>query len=437
MMTALPRLSLAALTLAGLALAGCSEQNQGQQAAPPPPTVTVAKPTTRTITDYDEYVGRFAAIDLVNVYARVSGYLEKVAFTDGQLVKQGDLLFTIDKRPFQVALDQAKANLQRSQAQLDFAQSDLQRAQTLIDDKTSNAISKQAYDQRQQSERTARADVAAATAAMQAAQLDVDFTDLSSPVTGRIGDRKVSVGNLVTGGSGGTNTNTLLATIVSMDPIYFEFTYDEASYLRYQRMSKQLGDAGQSIPVKLALIDEKDFTHQGTLDFVDNQISEETGTIRGRATFANPDVTFTPGMFGRIEVPSSAPHETLLVPDVAIGTEQTRKFVYVMQPGDEPQAPQMKYVTLGRAYEGHRVINSGLGKDDLVVVNGLMRIRPGAKVVGKMEAAPAAAAASPATPAASPATPAAATPSAAPAATPAAGAGTGGDAKSPTAPPAN
>ncbi|WP_091436321.1 efflux RND transporter periplasmic adaptor subunit [Ancylobacter rudongensis] len=389
MMTALPRLSLAALSLATLALAGCSEPNQGQQAAPPPPTVTVAHPTTRTITDYDEYVGRFAAVDLVNVYARVSGYLEKVSFTDGQVVKQGDLLFTIDKRPFQVAHDQAQANLERAQAQLDFAQSDLQRAQTLIDDKTSNAISKQAYDQRLQSERTARADVAAAQAAMQAAQLDLDFTDLKAPVTGRIGDRKVSVGNLVTGGSGGTNTNTLLATIVSLDPIYFEFTYDEASYLRYQRMSKDMGDKGLSIPVKLGLIDEKGFTHEGKLDFVDNRISEDTGTIRGRATFANPDATFTPGMFGRIEVPSSAPHEALLVPDVAIGTEQTRKFVYVLQPGDQPQAPQMKYVTLGRAYDGQRVVTSGIGKDDLVVVNGLMRIRPGAKVVGKLEAAPA------------------------------------------------
>ncbi|QFR32749.1 efflux RND transporter periplasmic adaptor subunit [Ancylobacter sp. TS-1] len=394
MTNALPRLSLVALALAA-ALAGCSDQNQAQQGAPPPPSVTVAKPTTRTITDYDEYVGRFAAVDLVNVYARVSGYLDKVAFKDGEVVKQGELLFSIDQRPFQVALDQAQANLERTQAELDFAQSDLQRAQTLIDDKTSNAISKQAYDQRLQSERTARASVAAAKAAVHAAQLDIEFTDLRSPVTGRIGDRKVSVGNLVTGGAGGANTNTLLATIVSLDPIYFEFTYDEASYLRYQRMVKDMGDKAQSIPVRLQLIDEKGFTHEGMLDFVDNIISQDTGTIRGRATFPNPDATFTPGMFGRIEVPSSAPHQAVLVPDVAIGTEQTRKFVYVMAPGDQPQVPTMKYVTLGRVYDGQRVITSGLGTDDLVVVNGLIRIRPGAKVVGKAEA-PAAPAASPA-----------------------------------------
>ncbi|MCS0504162.1 efflux RND transporter periplasmic adaptor subunit [Ancylobacter mangrovi] len=384
MNTALSRLPALVVVAAALALAACSEQ-QAQQQAPQAPPVTVAKPATRTITDYDEYVGRFAAVDLINVYARVSGYLETINFTDGQIVKKGDLLFSIDKRPFQVALDQAKANLDKAQADLDFANSDLQRAKTLIEDKTSTAISKQTYDQRLQTERSARAAAAAAEAAVHAAELDLEFTELHAPVTGRIGDRKVSVGNLVTGGSGGTNTNTLLATIVSIDPIYFEFTYDEASYLRYQRMAKQMGDKADAIPVKLELIDEKGFPHEGTLDFVDNRISETTGTIRGRAVFKNPEGTFTPGMFGRVEVPSSAPHEVLTVPDVAIGTEQTRKFVYVMQPGDEPQAPQMKYVTLGRVYDGQRVVTSGIEKDDLVVVNGLMRIRPGAKVVGKPE----------------------------------------------------
>lgn len=390
MTTAFPRFPVVACVLAALALAGCSEQNQAQQ-APPAPSVTVAKPVTREITDYDEYVGRFQAIDLVNVYARVSGYLDKIGFTDGQMVKQGDLLFTIDKRPFQNALDQANANLQRSQAALDFAQSDLQRAQTLLEDKNSTAISRQTFDQRLQTERTARADVAAAQAAVHSAQLDLEFTDLRSPVTGRIGDRKVSVGNLVTGGSG---SNTLLATIVSMDPIYFEFTYDEASYLRYQRLAKAMGGNGETIAVQLELIDEKGFPHKGTLDFVDNRISEETGTIRGRASFANPDGVFTPGMFGRIQVPASHPHEAILVPDVAIGTEQTRKFVYVMQPGDQPQVPQIKYVTLGRVHDGQRVV-TGIDKNDLVVVNGLIRIRPGAQVVGKLEqpAAPAAGAA--------------------------------------------
>lgn len=424
MTSALPRYTLVSSMLAALALAGCSEQNQAQNQAPPPPSVTVAHPSTRMITDYDEYVGRFEAVDLINVYARVSGYLDKISFTDGQVVKQGDLLFSIDKRPFQVALDQARANLQRTQADLDFAQSDLQRAQTLIDDKTSTAISKQAYDQRLQSERTARASAAAAEAAVRSAELDLEFTDLRSPVTGRIGDRLVSVGNLVTGGAGGANTNTLLATVVSLDPIYFEFTYDEASYLRYMRMAKEMGDTDDTITVRLQLIDEKGFPHEGTLDFVDNQISHETGTIRGRAVFKNPDGLFTPGMFGRVEVPTSAPKETLLVPDVAIGTEQTRKFVYVMQPGDAPQAPQLKYVTLGRAHDGQRIITSGLDKDDLVVVNGLMRIRPGAQVVGKLEAP-------------APAAPAEASPAAAPAASTTADSGTEATQKAPADTPAN
>ncbi|MBS7546051.1 efflux RND transporter periplasmic adaptor subunit [Ancylobacter oerskovii] len=392
-MTFLPLRRLApVLVLAGLGLAACSDQKQQQAAAPQAAPVTVAKPQVKQITDYDEYVGRFTAVDLVNVYARVSGYLDSINFTDGQLVKKGDLLFSIDKRPFQVALDQAKANLQKAQADVDFAASDLQRAQTLIEDKTSTAISKQTYDQRLQTERSARASAMAAQAAVDAAQLDLDFTQLHSPVTGRIGDRKASVGNLVTGGSGGTNTNTLLATIVSLDPIYFEFTYDEASYLRYQRLAKQMGADNKPITVYLALIDEKGFPHQGTLNFVDNRISETTGTIRGRAVFANPDGAFTPGMFGRVRVPAAAPHDAVLVPDVAIGTEQTRKFVYVMQPGGEPQVPQIKYVTLGRQEDGLRVITSGLGKDDLVVVNGLVRIRPGAKVIGKPEEAKPAAA---------------------------------------------
>jgi RND family efflux transporter MFP subunit len=383
----------------GLVLAACSEQKPQQGGgAPPAPPVTVAKPQVKQITDYDEYVGRFTAVDRVDVYARVSGYLDSINFTDGQLVKKGDLLFSIDRRPFQVALDQARANLQKAQADVDFAASDLQRAQTLIEDRTSTAISKQTFDQRQQTERSARASAAAAEAAVQAAQLDLDFTQLHSAVTGRIGDRKVSVGNLVTGGAGGTNTNTLLATIVSIDPIYFEFTYDEASFLRYQRMAKQMGGGDKPIPVQLGLIDEKGFPHQGTLNFVDNTISETTGTIRGRAQFANPDATFTPGMFGRIRVPSSEPHDALLVPDVAIGTEQTRKFVYVMAPGDDPQVPKIKYVTLGRQENGLRVV-TGIEKDDLVVINGLMRIRPGAKVVGKPEEAKPAAAAPGAAPA--------------------------------------
>src|SRR3954452_10649335 len=291
--------SLAAIALVGLALllAGCGEAQK--QAAPPPPTVTVAKPVTRTIIDRDEYVGRFVAVYAVEVRARVSGYLDKVQFQDGQIVKQGDLLFTIDKRPFQNTLDQARANLELAKSNVVFAQSDLARGQQLLRDRT---ISEQIFEQRSQAARNAQAGVAANEAMVRQAELDLEFTELKAPITGRIGDRRVTPGNLVTGGTGGATT--LLANIVSTDPIRLEFTFDEAC------------------PVRLKLIDEKDFTHSGRMDFIDNVIDRSTGTIRGRAQFDNSDGLFTPGMFARVQVPASAPYEALMVPDLAIGTEQ-------------------------------------------------------------------------------------------------------------------
>ncbi len=372
-------------------LAGCGQGQQQQQAAPPPPAVTVAQPTTRTIVDNDEYVGRFVAVDSVEVRARVSGYLDKIHFTDGQMVKEGDLLFTIDKRPFQTALDQAKANLQRARADLAFAEGDLERAAALVRDKT---ITQQVFDQRTQVKRVAEAGVAAQEAAVRQAELDLQFTDLRAPVTGRIGDRRVSVGNLVTGGT--TGNTTLLATIVSTDPIRFEFTFDEASYLRYERMARtgdknarkdDIAARGGSTLVRLKLIDEKDFNHAGRMDFVDNVIDRSTGTIRGRASFANSSGVFTPGMFARLQVPGSPPYEALLIPDTAIGSEQARKFVYVVRPDN---SVAQKYVVLGQLSGGDRVIKSGLEIDDRIIVDGLMRVRPGAKVTPQVGAAPAA-----------------------------------------------
>ena len=365
----------------GLMLAACERESQAQGAAPPPPQVTVARPVTKTMTDQDEYVGRFVAVDAIEVRARVSGYLDKIHFQDGQLVKKGDRLFTIDRRPFQNAVDQARASVAQAKANMAFAESDLARGQNLVG---GNVISQQTFEQRTQAKRVAEANVTAQEAALRQSELDLEFTDLRAPVDGRIGDRRVSPGNLVTGGTTGT---TLLATIQSTDPIRFEFTMDETSYLRYLRLAKGAPDVtsyGANVPVKLKLLDEPKFGHQGKVDFVDNAIDKSSGTIRARAQFANADGTFTPGMFGRIQVAAGPPGEALMVPDVAIGTEQVRKFVLVV---DDQSIARAKYVTLGSAVDGLRVVSSGLAADDLVVVNGLMRVRPGVKVTPQLSTA--------------------------------------------------
>ncbi|MGB7035544.1 MAG: efflux RND transporter periplasmic adaptor subunit [Xanthobacteraceae bacterium] len=424
---------LAAVPAAALlltALGGC-DRGQQQHAAFPTPTVTVARPVQRTVVNYDEYVGRFVAVDSVEIRSRLSGYLSAIHFIDGQMVKKGDLLFTIDRRPFEIALDQMKANLAQARANLAFAQGDLQRGQALLQNKT---ITDQTYDQRLQAKSVAEAAVAAQEAMVNSAELDLDtYSELRSPIDGRIGDRRVSVGNLVTGGTGGNTT--LLATIVSVDPIRFEFTFDEQSYLRYERFAKnqkpepqanpqQAAQAanvqsdrpadrqsarqadpppdppsGQSaagggqrgvdtgVPVSLKLIDEKGFDHTGKVDFVDNVVSTSSGTIRGRAIFANPNGIFVPGMFGRIRVPGSLPHSALLIPDAAIGSEQARKYVLVV---DNDGIVHQKYVTLDQLDGGLRVISDGLLASDRVIVNGLMHARPGIKVKADEESAPAA-----------------------------------------------
>jgi len=368
---------------AAAALAGCGEGQK--QTAAAPPAVTVANPVQRTVVDQDEYVGRFTAVNSVEIRSRLSGYLAQIHFTDGQMVKKGDLLFTIDRRPFEIVLEQMKANLAQARANLAFTEADLQRGQQLLGNKT---ITEQAYDQRTQAKRVAEAAVTAQEAMVHSAELDLnDYSELRSPIDGRIGDRRVAVGNLVTGGTGGNTT--LLAMVVSVDPIRFEFSFDEASYLRYVRFatgSKEVEGLHGNVPVTLKLIDESDFVHKGKIDFIDNVIDRSSGTIRGRAVFDNADGVFTPGMFGRVRVPGSPPYTALLVPDAAIGTEQARKYVLVVD-GDD--TVRQKYVTVGQIDGGLRVIKEGLGAADRVIVNGLMRARPGQKVKPQDENAPA------------------------------------------------
>lgn len=369
---------IVSLLLLSAGLSACDDNKTTAQTAsqPPAPQVTVSKPVKKLVSDFDEYVGRFVAVDFVEVRARVSGYLDSIHFTDGQLVKEGDPLFTIDRRPFEAALDQAKAAVEQAKANLAFAEADLKRGEGLVRGST---ITQQTFDQRIQAKRVAEANVTAQAAATRQADLDLKFTELVAPVSGRIGDRRVSVGNLVTGGTAGTTT--LLATIVSVDPMRLEFTMDEASYLRYinalASARSNSANSGTKLPAQLRLIDEDDFVHKGRIDFVDNAIDRSSGTIRGRAEFPNPDGKLTPGMFGRVRIATSPPAEALLVPDAAIGTEQVKKFVYVV---DSNNVATPKYVTLGPVVDGLRVIKAGLNPDDLVVVNGLMRVRPGAKV---------------------------------------------------------
>ena len=372
---------LAALLLAA-GLTGCG-QGQQQVAAQNLPAVTVAKPAQRMVVDLDEYVGRFVAVNSVDIRSRLSGYLAAIHFTDGQMVKKGDLLFTIDRRPFQIVLEQMRANLAQARANLAFAKADLERGQSLLQNKT---ITEQVYDQRTQAKNVAEAAVAAQEAMVHSAELDLnEYSELRAPIDGKIGDRRVSVGNLVTGGTGGNTT--LLATIVSVNPVRFEFTFDEAAYLRYQRFAGKQGGGVDDVPVTLKLLDEKDFLHAGKIDFVDNVINQSSGTVRGRAMFVNSDSVLTPGMFGRIRVPGSPPYLALLIPDEAIASEQARKYALVV---DDTGVVRQKYVTLGQLDQGLRVIRDGLLTTDRVIVNGLMHARPGIKVNAREQTAPAA-----------------------------------------------
>ncbi|MBP7339580.1 MAG: efflux RND transporter periplasmic adaptor subunit [Niveispirillum sp.] len=357
-----------------LILSGCGKDGQGAGGPPAAPQVVVSQPLKKNVQEWDEYTGRFAALEEVEIRARVSGYLTAVNFKDGQIVFKGDPLFTIDPRPYQAAVDIARAGVAQAQASVQLAQRELDRARDL---RQTQAVSQSVLDSRAQQLQNAQAQLLGAQAQVRAAELDLEFTAVKAPVTGRVSNHRVSIGNLVSGGSA---QSTLLTTIVSLDPIQFYFDADQASYLRYVRQSRngeRVSSRDNPNPVILALPDEQGFVHKGHIDFVDNQIDDGTGTIRVRALFDNADMVLTPGMFARLRLVGRPNYDGLLLPDAAIGTDQNRRFVYVL---DKDNKATYRGVTTGPLIDGLRVIRDGLMETDKVVVAGLQRVKPGAPV---------------------------------------------------------
>lgn len=359
-----------------IALSACDPgpQAQAAAAAAPPPPVEAAAPLVRPVTEWDEFTGRLEAVERVDLRARVSGYLDAVHFRDGQLVRKGDLLFSIDPRPFQAELARAKAEVASAEAGLALAQRELSRAERLV---ATKAISEETADNRRAARAQAAAELEAARAGLAIAALNLQFTEVRSPVSGRISDRKVDVGNLVTGNADGA---TLLATVVALDPIHVVFDMSEADYLKYGRQHRDgvrpsSRDAGN--PVQARLMDEGDWVHEGVLDFLDNALDPSSGTIRGRGVLANPDLHLTPGTFARLRLVAAGRYEATLVPDEAVVADQAGKVVMTVA-ADGTVVP--KPVTLGPVIDGLRVVRSGLDPQDRVVVKGLQRARPGGKV---------------------------------------------------------
>jgi RND family efflux transporter MFP subunit len=362
--------SLAALSLAALTV------GRGKQtpAAPPPPAVTVAEVPQREITESDEFTGRLEAVDQVEIRPRVSGYIKRVAFTEGTEVKKGEVLFEIDPRPYQADLDRAEAELARARSAAALAASEVKRAGKLVD---VQAISREEYDSRSSAEAQGGATVRAAEAAVETARLNLEWTRVRAPIGGRVSNALVTPGNLV---QAGPPAATLLTTVVSLDSMYLYFDSDEQTYLRYADRARTSGGTNwrtARLPVYLGLANESGYPHEGRLDFVDNQVDPRTGTIRTRAVFSNRARALTPGLFARVKLVGTQKTNALLVRDAAIGTDQDRKFVLVLGPGD---TLAYRPVVPGRMDEGIRIVTSGLKPGERVVVNGLMRVRPGMKV---------------------------------------------------------
>ena len=362
------------IALLSVALSGCGDKAP-QQAASAPPPVTVTQPTKRTVTDWDEFTGRFEAVEEVQVRARVGGFVTNVEFRDGAFVNTGDLLYIIDSRPFEAVAEQADGQLSDARAKAELAKRELDRALAL---NQTQAVSDSIVDQRRQALQAAKAAEMQAEGALKAAQLNIEFTHVVAPMSGRVSRHLVSVGNLVQGSDNGGGT--LLTSVVSLDPIYIYFDMDEATYLKYNRLyfeGKRPSSRENPNPVQVTLTGETKPSHDGKVDFLDNRLDVSTGTLRGRAVVPNKDLSILPGQFGRVRLIASAPYEALLLPDTAIVTDQSRKIVFVVKDDDTVEA---KPVVLGPLDDGLRVIREGLKPEDRVVVDGIQRARVGAKV---------------------------------------------------------
>jgi RND family efflux transporter MFP subunit len=359
-----------------LVLSGCpSGEQAGGGGGFPPAEVTVATPLIERIVDWDEYTGRFEAVERVQVRARVGGFLEEIRFKDGDNVEKGQTLFVLDKRPFQYRLDEAMGQLEAANSTMKNAKREFERGEELLG---SEGLSREDYDRREQAFLIAQANVQVAKSAVDAAKLNLEFTEVKAPITGRVSRHLVSTGNLINGGDA---NSTLLTTILKLDPLYFYFEASEMELLNYIRLNmsgERPASRENPNPIFVKLLDEDDYVHEGQMDYVDNEVDMETGTIQGRAIFENADTIIEPGMFGRARLLGSSEYEALMVPDSCIGTNQTEKFVFIL--GEENKA-EVRNVTLGRLQNGKmRIITDGLSPNDKVIVKGIRKVRPGATV---------------------------------------------------------
>ncbi len=369
-------LAVGLATLAGLD-AGCSNSSSAQPKAPAPVEVSVAEVICRQLSDSDEFTGRLESVNSVEVRPRVSGYLQSVHFKEGAIVRQGDLLFQIDPRPFQAEVDRLKGELSQAKAQRSRAQSDFERAERLHNN---DGMSAEEYDRRAAVRSEAEARIASTEAALRGAELNLEFTRVTAPITGRVGRAEITEGNLVEGGAGQIKP---LTTLVSLDPIYVYFDVDEQTYLKYAHLTQIHGTTSHELrgSALLGLADEDGFPHVGQVSFVDNQVSSSTGTIRLRATFANKNLALTPGLFARIRLQGGESHSGCLARDEAVVTDLNQKYVFVI---GKNNTLTYRPVKLGPMTDGLRVVRDGLQQGDVIVVSGLQRVRPGSSVTPKM-----------------------------------------------------